>query len=547
MKRIPVSLAASVALAALLFSPSTAVAQTPPNVGAAQSFAVLGGSAVTAAGTGTVITGDVGVSPGTSLTGFPAGATVVPPFGTHVNDGQAIAARTSTNALYTDLATRGGATPLIPELGGVTLTPGVYSFAATANIASGTVLRLTGGGVYIFKVGSSITANVLSSVILENGASACNIFWQVTDAATLNGVTFAGTVVAQAAVTLGVGSSLTGRALTTTAGAVTLSGGNTVGGCSAPGSGCPTITLLPSTLPNGTVGVAYSQQITASGGAAPYTFTVTSGTLPTGLTLTPAGLLAGTPTTTGTFTFTVRGTDLNGCFGSIAYTIVIVAAPVPPPGCPPITLAPPTLPNGSVGVAYSQQITASGGTAPYSFGVTSGTLPTGLTLTAGGLLAGTPTATGSFTVTIRGTDANGCFGSITYTIVIAAAPAPPPVCPAISFTPPTLPDGTTGVAYSQTFVGSGGTGPYSFGVTVGVLPAGLTLTAAGVLAGTPTTPGTTAFTVRATDANGCFAERPYTMVINAAVPTLPQFFVLLLALALTAAGYMRLRRNVRVG
>lgn len=546
MKKPCVRLAISAAAAAaILFAPSTVSAQTAPSLGAAQSFAVLGGTAVTAAGTGTVITGDVGVSPGTSLTGFPASATVVPPFGTHVNDGQAIAAQTSTTSLYTTLATMGGATPLVAELGGVTLTPGIYSFSSTANIASGTALRLTGGGVYIFKVGSALTANVLSSVILENGASACNIFWQVTSAATLNGVTFAGTVVAQANVTLGVGSSLTGRALTTTPGSVTMSGGNTVGGCSAAGGGCPTITLLPSTLPNGTVGVAYSQQITASGGAAPYTFTVTSGTLPTGLTLTATGLLAGTPTATGTFTFTVRGTDLNGCFGSIAYTIVIAAAPVPPPGCPVITLAPPTMPPGTVGVAYSQQITASGGTAPYTFGVTGGTLPTGLTLTAGGLLAGTPTATGSFTVTIRGTDANGCFASITYTIVIAAAPVPPPVCPAIAFTPATLPDGTTGVAYSQTFAGSGGTAPYSFGVTVGVLPAGLTLTAAGVLAGTPTTPGTTAFTIRATDANGCFAERPFTMTINSAVPTLPQYFLIVLSLALMTAGYLRLRKNAR--
>jgi len=450
MKRLPISLSASLALSALLLSPSTAFAQTPPNVGAAQSFAVLGGSAVSAAGTGTIITGDVGVSPGTSLTGFPAAATVVPPFATHVNDGAAIAAQTATGALYTDLATRAGATPLVAELGGLTLTPGVYSFTSTANIASGTTLRLSGGGIYIFQVGSALTANVLSAVVLENGATACNIFWQVTSAATLNGVTFAGTVVAQAGVTLGVGASLNGRALTTTAGAVTMSGANTIGGCSAavPGPGCPVITLSPATLPASSVGTAYSQQITASGGTAPYVFTLTSGTLPTGLTLTPTGLIAGTPTAAGTFTFTIRATDANGCFASIAYTLVITA--VPPPGCP-----------------------------------------------------------------------------------------------AIALNPPTVPDGTTGTPYSQQFTGSGGTAPYVFTVVGGTVPAGLTLTAAGLLAGTPTTPGASTFTVRATDANGCFAERPYTMTINAAVPTLPQYFVILLSLALMTAGYLRLRRNAR--
>src|SRR6185312_6936794 len=98
----------------------------------------------------------------------------------------------------------------------------------------------------------------------------------------------------------------------------------------------------------------------------------------------------------------------NGCFAELAYTIVIAAAPPPPPVCPTITLSPPTLPNGTVGVAYSQTIVGSGGNAPYSFGVTSGTLPAGVTLTAAGLLAGTPTTAGSSTFTIRGTDVDAC-------------------------------------------------------------------------------------------------------------------------------------------
>ena len=303
-----------------------AAAQAPPSLGSAQSYAILGGTSVTAAGTGSVVTGDVGVSPGTSITGFPAGATVVPPFATHSNDGSAIAAQSSTTALYISLASLGGATPMGPELGGVTLTPGVYAFSSTANIASGTTLTLTGGGIFIFKVGSSLTANVLSTVLLQNGASPCNIFWQVTSAATLNGVSFPGTVVAQAAVTLGVGASLSGRALTTAAGAVTLAGGNTVGGCSAAAGACPVISLSPSTLLAGTLGVAYTQTITGSGGTAPYTFTVTSGTLPAGLTLTAGGVLAGTPTTAGSTTVTIRGTDANGCFASVVYTIVVAAA-----------------------------------------------------------------------------------------------------------------------------------------------------------------------------------------------------------------------------
>ena len=100
-----------------------------------------------------------------------------------------------------------------------------------------------------------------------------------------------------------------------------------------------------------------------------------------------------------------------------------------------------------------------------------------------------------------------------------------------------------GVPYSQTFTGSGGTAPYVFGVTVGTLPAGLTLTAAGLLSGTPVAIGTTGVTIRGTDANGCFAERTYAFTILTSVPTLPQVFVLLLALGLGTAGYLRLRRR----
>jgi len=116
----------------------------------------------------------------------------------------------------------------------------------------------------------------------------------------------------------------------------------------------------------------------------------------------------------------------------------------------------------------------------------------------------------------------------------------------IDFAPATLPSGTIGVPYAQAFTGSGGTAPYTFAVTAGALPAGLTLTAAGLLSGTPTAAGPSTFTIRATDANGCFVERVYTVTIAAAVPTLPQVFVLLLALGLGGAGYLRLRRRARV-
>jgi hypothetical protein len=202
-----------------------------------------------------------------------------------------------------------------------------------------------------------------------------------------------------------------------------------------------------------------------------------------------------------------------------------------------ITLTPTTLPTGTVGVSYGQPITGSGGTAPYTFKITSGALPAGLILTSNGVLAGTPTTPGTSSVTIRGTDANGCFAELAYTIIIP--------CPVITLAPATLPNGTVGIAYNQTITGSGGTAPYTFTVNSGALPAGLTLTAAGVLAGTPTTAGTPAVTIRGTDANGCFKDTSYTMNIISPVPTLPQWGALLLAVGLLGLGYLRLRRRAR--
>jgi len=310
-----------------------------------------------------------------------------------------------------------------------------------------------------------------------------------------------------------------------------------------PPPGCPVITLAPLTLPGTTAGVAYEETISATGGTAPYSFGVTAGALPGGLVLSATGVLSGTPTTAGTFNFTIRGTDANGCFAVLAYMIVVAAAPPPPPGCPVITMAPSSLPGTTAGVAYNQTITASGGTAPYSFGVTAGALPGGLVLSSTGVLSGTATTAGTFNFTVRGTDANGCFAVLAYMIVVAAAPPPPPGCPVITVNPPSLPGGVVGVLYSQSITATGGTAPYRFGLTAGALPRGLILTSAGLLSGTPATAGTFTFTIRGTDANGCFAERVYSINITTPVPTMPQTFFMGLALLLLAVGYTRLVQN----
>lgn len=271
--------------------------------------------------------------------------------------------------------------------------------------------------------------------------------------------------------------------------------------------GAAAIAIAPATLPDPVIGVAYAQQLTASGGAAPYTFAVSAGTLPTGLSMSPAGQISGSPTASGSFTFTVTATDDNAQTGSQAYTLDI--AP------PTLTLLPATLPNGLAGTAYSQQFTASGGLAPYTYAVAAGTLPAGLSLSSAGLLSGTPTADGTYNFSVQASDSTGgTAGTVTvaYTLTVGA--------PTITIAPATIPDGVVGEAYTATLTASGGTAPYTYAVTAGALPAGVTLGSGGTLAGTPTEGGSFTFTVTATDANEFTGTQAYTLQIGAPAITI---------------------------
>jgi hypothetical protein len=269
---------------------------------------------------------------------------------------------------------------------------------------------------------------------------------------------------------------------------------------------CPTITINPTNLPGGSVGVAYNQTLTASGGAPGYSFMVSSGALPGGLMLSSSGVLTGAPTATGSFSFTIKVTDAAGCTVTISYTLIISHT------CPTITLNPATLPAGTVGLVYSQTFNAMGGYAPYNFAVSSGALPQGLSLNATtGNLYGTPTAAGAYTFTITVTDGYGCTGSRSYTLTINCAP--------ISLNPATLPAGAAGVVYNQTITATPAT-TYTFTVAQGNLPQGLTLGATGNLYGTPSVVGTYNFTIKAQTANGCAGQQTYTLAINCPTITL---------------------------
>src|SRR6266849_9507241 len=203
-------------------------AQSVPTVASAQSFAVLGASTVTNAGP-TVITGDLGVSPGTAVTGFPPGTVTG---GTvHKGDATATAAQAAAHTAYAALAAEPCGTNLTGKTlgtspGAVSLSPGVYCFDSSAQLTG--TLTLNGSGVYVFQIKSTLTTASNSSVALAKGATPGNVFWQVGSSATLGtNSAFAGNVLANISDTVTTGTSVTGRVFALT-GAVTLASARVV-------------------------------------------------------------------------------------------------------------------------------------------------------------------------------------------------------------------------------------------------------------------------------------------------------------------------------
>jgi hypothetical protein len=241
-----------------------------------------------------------------------------------------------------------------------------------------------------------------------------------------------------------------------------------------------TLRVATTSLPSGQVSTSYSTTLAASGGTAPYHWSVTSGALPPGLTLAAAtGVISGTPTTPEnaealTVQVSDSGTPRQSSSKSLSVTINATT----------LRVGTTSLKAGQVGAPYSATLAASGGTPPYRWSVTSGALPPGLTLAAAtGVISGTPTTAEnaeavSIQVTDSGTPRQSSSQSLSVTVNAAT----------LRFTTTSLPSGQVGTSYSTTLAASGGTPPYQWSVSSGALPPGLTLAAAtGVISGTPTT------------------------------------------------------------
>ena len=269
------------------------------------------------------------------------------------------------------------------------------------------------------------------------------------------------------------------------------------------------VSITPPTLPVGQVSIPYSATVSATGGILPYTWSVASGSLSPGLTLTTnpdsTATISGTPTTLGNSTFTLQVADSESppATGTSAMLNINIQGFV--------TITTTSLPAGNVAIFYDSQLMATGGTAPYTWSLIAGTLPPGLSLTSStGVISGTPTTTGPYPITVQVTDSELTHVTATAAFTITINPTP-----ALLVTTSSLTTGTQGMYYTDALAATGGVPPYSWSLTAGPLPAGLTLSGTGIIAGTPTgTAGSFPITVQVTDTLGHTNSASLTLTVN---------------------------------
>jgi hypothetical protein len=249
-------------------------------------------------------------------------------------------------------------------------------------------------------------------------------------------------------------------------------------------------------------GVSHSQTLTAALGTGTYgtavsTWAVATGTLPTGLTLSNAGVLSGTTTQTGTFPLTLRVTDNRNFPADRALSLVVS-------GSSPLQITTSSLPGGFIGTSYSQTLVSTGGSGTKTWTLASGSLPAGIGLSSAGVISGTPTTAGlsNFTVRVTDTASNTATKPLSINVVN--------LNPVITTTSP-LAGGGVGIAYSQTLQATGGSTPYTWTVVSGSLPTGLSLATSGVISGTPTVAQIASFTVRCTDSAAHATDKAFTL------------------------------------
>lgn len=289
---------------------------------------------------------------------------------------------------------RGANKPTLSSMSPTSVVAGSASFTLTvngSNFVSGSVVLWNNSSLTTTYVsGTRLTATVPGTTVSVAGTPQVAVYNPGRFGGTSNALTF----------TITPPTASTGSSSTTSA-----------------------LTITTTSVPNGTTGTAYSAALAASGGTTPYTWTVSGGALPAGIALSTSGAISGTPTTSGSFSFTAQVADSAAHTASYTYALSITSSP--------LAISTASLANGTAGTAYSATLAATGGTSPYTWTITSGGLPAGLSLASSGAISGTPTTAATYSFSVQVTDSSSGTSTKTLSMTVAA-PAPPPPTTACS-------------------------------------------------------------------------------------------------------------------
>jgi hypothetical protein len=255
-------------------------------------------------------------------------------------------------------------------------------------------------------------------------------------------------------------------------------------------------------LPGGFVSVTYVARVTVAGGTAPYAWAVSGGQLPAGLTFNrTTGVISGTPDQPGSFSFSAEVRDSSSPARTASKSLSITIAPATARVTTQLQILSASLPNGMLNSSYSATLTASGGTSPYSWSISSGSLPAGLMFESSGQISGTPTRSGSFSFNVEVHDSSSLEQTASRTLSITIAAGATHVTTQLQIMTPSLQTGMLNSSYSATLTASGGTGPYLWSILSGSLPTGLAITSSGQISGKPTESSSSSFTIEVKDSS----------------------------------------------
>ena len=262
------------------------------------------------------------------------------------------------------------------------------------------------------------------------------------------------------------------------------------------------LNLVTSSLPDGNLNASYNTILEADGGVTPYSWSVYSGTLPSGLSLgSQDGIISGTPTQSGDFSLILQVEDDNGDKSAKSFTLTVVDTSVP------LEIETSSLPDATVNESYSTSLSATGGMSPYSW--YGSNLPSGLNMSTDGVLSGTPTSEGQSTISVTLYDDSGESVNKSLSLDVQSQQTTN-----LQVTTSSLPEATVGIDYGASFEASGGVTPYTWNDETN-LPPGLSLSANGIISGTPTTAGTYSFVVSVTDDDGETVNKNTSLTVSA--------------------------------